>query len=43
MQACYSLDHVHLAAGPGPQVKVTIVNACIGAASRVHLKEHPRC
>ena len=43
MQACYSLDHVRLAAGPGPQMEVIIVNACIDAASRAHLTEHPRC
>ncbi|CAK0787847.1 hypothetical protein CVIRNUC_011069 [Coccomyxa viridis] len=41
LEAC-CLDHVRLAAGPGPQVKVIIGGACIDAASEDHLTEHPR-
>ncbi|KAK9799382.1 hypothetical protein WJX73_007957 [Symbiochloris irregularis] len=42
LQGCYSIRHVQLANGPGPQCEVVIVNANLPRASKQHLLAHPR-
>ncbi|KAK9806063.1 hypothetical protein WJX73_010616 [Symbiochloris irregularis] len=42
LQACYSIEYVRLADGPGPPCDVVVVNANIDRLSKSHLINHPR-